>query len=118
LRRADFDRVYRQGKRHFGTHMTVFYLSNDKACGPRVGFTVGRVLGGAVQRNRIKRRLREAARVSLRELQAPVDVVINPRKSALAAEFSELRAEVESAFRTLRTKIKSASARSDGGEPI
>src|SRR5260370_22711194 len=74
LRHADFEQVYKQGRRHFAAHMTVFYLRrsiNDDAvkkdAGPqglRVGFTVGRVLGGSVQRNRMKRRLREAVRLS------------------------------------------------------
>ena len=66
LRHADFERVYKQGRRHFATHMTVFYLARDEGEGLRVGFTVGRVLGGAVQRNRMKRRLREAVRLRQR----------------------------------------------------
>ncbi len=59
LKHADFDRVYKQGRRHFSSHMTVFYLRQAEG-EARIGFTVGRVLGGAVVRNRIKRRLREA----------------------------------------------------------
>ena len=47
LRHADFERVYKQGRRHFAAHMTVFYLPRQKAEGVRVGFTVGKVLGGA-----------------------------------------------------------------------
>ncbi len=97
LKHADFDHVYQNGKRHFCGHMTVFYLRRDSGP-PRVGFTVGRVLGGAVVRNRIKRRLREAARRRLAELAAPVDVVINPKKSALTVDFAELDREVAQAF--------------------
>ncbi|PYX73212.1 MAG: hypothetical protein DMG72_13440, partial [Acidobacteria bacterium] len=47
LRHADFERVYK-GRRHFSPYMTVFYLRRDQGEGPRVGFTVGRALGGAV----------------------------------------------------------------------
>ncbi len=97
LRRVDFDRVYRQGQRHFSGHMTFFYVRSEAGFA-RVGFTVGRALGGAVARNRIRRRLREAVRLRLAQLAAPVDVVINPRKSVLQADFAELLREVEHAF--------------------
>ena len=56
LRHADFQRVYKQGRRHFAVHMTVFYLRREEGDGLRVGFTVARALGGAVERNRMKRR--------------------------------------------------------------
>ena len=98
LKHADFERVYQQGRRHFSTSMTVFFLEREKDRGPRVGLTVGKVLGGAVTRNRIKRRVREAVRRHLLSLTANVDVVINPKKSASAVETGTLEAEVERAF--------------------
>ena len=104
LRHGDFQRVYQQGRRHFAAHMTVFYLrreEKDTDGGPRVGLTVGRVLGGAVQRNRIKRRLREAVRHHLASLALAVDVVINPKKSALAAEFTVLNDQIARAFQLI-----------------
>jgi ribonuclease P protein component len=112
LRSADFQRVYRQGRRQFAAHMTVFYLGRDDGGRPpsavkrkaRVGLTVGRVLGGAVERNRIKRRLREAVRHNLELLAVPVDVVINPKKSALTAPFQDLRDEVARVFRVIAEK--------------
>ncbi len=114
LKHADFDSVYRNGRRHFTAHMTVFYLAtNEPGVGPRVGLTVGRALGTAVVRNRIKRRLREAVRASLEKLATPVDVVINPKKSVLTLDFSQLRAEVEAAFRTLNDKIARSQSRAD-----
>ncbi len=104
--------MYKQGRRHFAAHMTVFYWKRDEGArplaagdGPRVGLTVGRVLGGAVERNRIKRRLREAVRFSLARLQAPVDVVINPKKSALEAEFAALQNEVGGAFEKIQSSV-------------
>jgi ribonuclease P protein component len=100
LRHADFQRVYHDGRRHFAAHMTVFYLFRAGTA-PRVGFTVGRALGGAVVRNRMKRRLREAVRAHLSALAAPVDVVINPKKSLLTAEFTALAAEVAGAFKKI-----------------
>lgn len=78
--------------------MTVFFLEREMAGGPRVGLTVGKVLGGAVTRNRIKRRVREAVRRHLLLLTGRVDVVINPKKSASAIESTKLEAEIERAF--------------------
>jgi ribonuclease P protein component len=107
LRHADFERVYKQGRRHYSASMSVFYLvrpeSQATKSGLRVGFTVGRVLGGAVQRNRIKRRMREAVRLSL-PVKANADVVINPKKSLLTMDFDALLNEVQRAFVVIEQK--------------
>jgi ribonuclease P protein component len=105
LKHADFERVYKQGRRHFAAHMTVFYLRRSEGEGLRIGFTVGRVLGGAVERNRMKRRLREAVRLHRQTEMIPVDVVINPKKSLLTIDFTEVESEV---IRALEVIQKSA----------
>ena len=97
LRHADFEQVYKRGRRHFAAHMTVFYLPRQKAEGVRVGFTVGKMLGGAVVRNRMKRRLREAVRLH-GMIPVAMDVVINPKKSLLTAGFVDLQREIRRAF--------------------
>jgi ribonuclease P protein component len=102
LRHSDFERVYKFGRRHFATHITLFYLSREGGKGLRVGFTVGRNLGGAVERNFMKRRLREAVRLQARFEAGSFDVVINPKKSLLNADFAELRNEVGCAFEIIR----------------
>jgi ribonuclease P protein component len=101
LRHADFERVYKQGRRHFAAHMNVFYLPRQKAEGVRVGFTVGKVLGGAVVRNRMKRRLREAVRLH-GLVPSAMDVVIHPKKSLLNAEFAEVQREIRRAFEVIQ----------------
>jgi ribonuclease P protein component len=112
LRHADFERVYKRGRRHFSASMTVFYLPRAIAepavvsPGPRVGFTVGRALGGAVMRNRMKRRLREAVRLTQRTGAGDVDVVINPKRSLLAADFQAVLNEVQRAFVVIEQKVK------------
>jgi ribonuclease P protein component len=63
--------------------------------GPRLGFTLPRAFGKAVLRNRVKRRLREALRVRLSEVSPEWDIVINPRRPAIAAPVEELRREVD-----------------------
>ena len=104
LKHSDFERVYKQGRRHFSSHMTVFYQRQTEG-GARVGFTVGRVLGGAVQRNRIRRRLREAVRLRRALLKGAVDVVINPKKSVLTVEFPVVVEEVSRAFDVIAKKL-------------
>lgn len=108
LKHADFDRVYQQGRRHFSSHMTVFYRLRETGEGMRIGFTVSRALGGAVDRNRMKRRLREAVRLSHPGTTLPVDVVINPKRTLLGAEFSEVLKEVGRAFEVMEQKCKKA----------
>ena len=124
LKHSDFQKVYEQGRRHFSGNMTVFYLRNQVEAAPvpnadesaeearvrtrgrvRVGFTVSRALGGSVERNRMRRRTREAVRHHLGMLENmsnAVDVVINPKKSLLMAEFAQVSQEVERAFRVIR----------------
>jgi len=113
LRHADFERVYKQGRRHFSASITVFYWprpdAETRASGPRIGFTVGRALGGAVQRNRIKRRLREAVRMTRPLTGVAADVVINPKKSLLTIDFAALQNEVSRAFAVIEQKLSEKS---------
>ncbi len=74
--------------------------------GSRVGLTAGRVLGNAVERNRIKRRMRQAIRQVQTELTADVDVVLHPRRTVLEAEFSEIERDVLRAFRAVQLALK------------
>ncbi len=108
LRHSDFERVYKQGRRHFAAHMTVFYLQHGaelEHLGPRIGFTVGKALGGAVQRNRIRRRLREAVRLNGFSPDLNVDVVINPKKPALNVKFTLLQSEIAKAFQVIQRSV-------------
>ena len=104
LKHSDFQHVYKNGKRHFSSLLTAFYWfrPDGENQGPRIGLTVGRALGGSVDRNRIKRRMREAIRFHLMDLVAPVDVVINPKKFVLTAEFSQIEQEVKRAFEVVQ----------------
>jgi len=95
LRHGDFQAVYKEGRKHFSGNITVFYRRRSDNAGPRVGFTVGKVLGGAVERNRIRRRMRAAVQRHLAEILQPLDVVMHPRRSVLNMEFARLDAEVE-----------------------
>ena len=98
LKHADFEAVYEQGKKRFSANVTAFYRRRNDAAGPRIGFTVGKGLGGAVQRNRIRRRMRAAVQRVFHQLSLPVDVVLHPRKAVLTLEFSRIEAEVGQLF--------------------
>ncbi len=111
---ADYQRVYKAGRKQFAKQMTYFFtlrpqlgpdgtpLRDANATSPRVGLTVGKVMGKAVDRNRIKRRMREAVRKNLSTLSAPVDIVLHPRRSVIDLEFSALDREVASVFRAIQ----------------
>ena len=103
---ADYQRVYKAGRKQFGRQMAYFFAPRDaeaaarsETAGPRIGLTVPKALGKAVARNRIKRRMREAVRAALPLLSAPVDVVLHPKRSVLDADFAVIEREVETIFR-------------------
>jgi ribonuclease P protein component len=97
---ADYQRVYQGSRKHISTSMTYFFAERPTSprSGPRVGLTAGRVLGKAVDRNRIKRRMRQAVRSNLSLLTRDVDVILHPRRTVLTAEFARLQGEVSRIF--------------------
>lgn len=104
---ADFQRVYQESRRYSSASMSYFYRvrSEDGAAGAqaRIGLTTGRVLGKAVERNRIRRRMREAVRLHAQELPAGVDVVLHPRRAVLDMDFRRLAGEVARIFAGVST---------------
>jgi ribonuclease P protein component len=90
LRSAEFRKIYDTGVRLSGPLFAAFLLARpERGTGARLGLTVPRAVGGAVERNRIKRRLREAFRLR-RERFGDFDIVLNPRKAILTASREEL----------------------------
>ncbi len=68
--------------------------ADTEKSGPRVGLTVGKVVGKAHERNRIKRRMREALRRHVELLPAHSDLILHPRRAVLTIEFTKLEAEI------------------------
>lgn len=85
-----------------GSYFLAFCLDTKQPNGPRVGFTVPRSLGKAVERNRIKRRLREAVRTRLWKVGPQWDIVFNARRALLEAPWQELEREVDRVLRRCR----------------
>ena len=112
---ADYQYVYRNSRKRSSPSMSYFFRmraaddSKSAYSGPRVGLTAGRVLGKAVERNRIKRRMREAARSNLALLPEFADVILHPRRVVLEMEFEQLQREVANIFSAV-----AAQARKDG----
>ncbi len=82
------------------------------ALGARIGFTVTKKVGNAVERNRIRRRLREAVRLSEGLSPAPLtDYVLVARREALAVPFARLKADLEAAVRRSAERPTGSSRR-------
>ena len=72
----------------------------------RVGFTVSRKVGNAVTRNRVRRRLREVARLVIPDQARPgLDYVLIGRQAALSRDFADLRQELVEALRRLKAFV-------------
>ncbi len=108
LRRADYVAIKQRGKSFAEGPLAASFRLRDPAptgiavAGARVGLTVSSKVGGAVTRNRIKRRLREAVRLELAGLP-PVDLVIVARASASTASVEELRGWLRGAATRMRS---------------
>ena len=113
---AEFQHVYRNGKRYEGVFITAFVIENQEA-NHRLGVTASKkALGKAVQRNRAKRLLRETFRLNepqLRELARHYDWVLNARAAVLSqkvdAPLQELKGIIEKVGR-LETREPVSSA--------
>jgi len=92
-RKRDFQRVFQGGWRGGTRELRLVIRPNDLGY-PRLGLAVGRKVGNAVVRNRMKRRLREVFRRERALLAAPVDVVVIPQPGAAALSFEALREQL------------------------
>lgn len=107
-RHSDYQRVYASSRKQFSDSMTYFFAWRPEPLDglpARIGLTAGRVLGTAVERNRIKRRMREAVRKHLSQLPPGVDVVLHPRKSVMTMDFAALQQEVGTVFARIAERL-------------
>jgi ribonuclease P protein component len=104
---SDFQRVRRRGRTANGRWFIIAYAPAEGTTGgeappTRIGFSVSRRVGGAVTRNRIKRRLREITRKRLSHVAPGWDIVITARASAAEAEYGALEEDVRETFSRAR----------------
>ena len=112
-RSADFEAVYRRGRSASSRHLVVYAFARDPAAGatePRVGLTVSRKVGGAVERNRVKRLLREAAARVTPTLASDVDLVIVARPGLAEALNDEKLEWLEAELRELAGRASGSAA--------
>ena len=119
---ADYQLVYKAGRKQFSKQIAYFHAlrsalqqggvpRRSDTPGPRIGLTVPKALGKAVDRNRIKRRLREAVRRNLPLLTSPVDVILHPRRSVIDADYGLITREVAQIFRSIQAACERTSTK-------
>lgn len=95
---AEIRTLLRRGKRRKTRHLDVFFAGSPVSY-PRLGVVVPKHRHNAVQRNRLKRRLRELGRTlllpRLREAERPLDVLLRTRAEAYDASWDELRQQLQ-----------------------
>ncbi len=108
---ADYQRAYKAGRKRQSASMSWFLAPQTPAyegaalpSGPRVGLTAGKVVGKAHERNRIKRRMREALRRHVDLLPLGCDLILHPRRAVLAIDFKKLEAEVVRILQQAKTE--------------
>ncbi|MGO3885104.1 MAG: ribonuclease P protein component [Mycetocola sp.] len=98
LTRADeYRRVVRRGRRAVGSVTVSHIVMNPNSVHPRFGFIAAKTVGGAVVRNRVRRRLKAASFSVLSSVPAGAEIVVRAQPAAATASFSTLLADVNAA---------------------
>ncbi len=110
---ADFDRVVRTGRSHAGRELVLYVFPRGGDEPPRLGMSVSRKVGGAVERNTVKRMLREAFALECERLPQGSDAVVIARNGAGDLAASAGMEGIRGALADLIDKVDGAAARPD-----
>ena len=102
---SDFRRIYARGKSAVSS-CVVLYCRKNRLGSNRFGFTVSKKLGNAVQRNRVRRRLREIMRLNNQRLEQGYDLILVARGRAPGADYHKLETDVLSCCERLHLMKK------------
>lgn len=117
-RSADFDRVFRSGRSQAGRELILYVFPRDDDDGaPRLGLSVSRKVGSAVERNRVKRLLREAFAIEGTRLPEGTDVVVIARPDAKALAEREGLAGISRALGDLIDRASGGAAKQAADPP-
>jgi ribonuclease P protein component len=102
-KKKDFDRLYKNGNRFRGKYLTLVYLDNNFAFS-RLGVVASRKVGGAVLRNRVKRRMRELYRRHKMLINLPVDMVAIAKAESARTSWLEFSEDFLSALKAMEKR--------------
>ena len=121
---ADYLRAYAARRKRQSATMSWFLATQPRDAaetgfpgGARVGLTVGKALGKAHERNRIKRRMREALRRHIGLVPDGFDLIFHPRRNVLTMEFAQLEAEVVRILEQARDEAARSAKRTAATAP-
>ena len=104
----DFRSTMKFGRKISSEHLVIYLKRDEAQPQARFGFVVAKTVGGAVKRNLVKRRLREAARTLLTELTNEVSVVVRALPGAAESDWNTLREELRTAVQAAVQKTVKA----------
>jgi ribonuclease P protein component len=122
---ADYQRAYAASRKRQSASMSWFLALQTPAypdaalpASPRVGLTAGKVMGKAHERNRLKRRMREALRRHVEMLPSGCDLIIHPRRAVLTMDFTKLEAEIVRILQQANAEAERLTSISAPSKPV
>jgi ribonuclease P protein component len=111
-KQADFDRIYR-ARVYAADDVLVVNGDKSELAHSRLGLSVSRKVGGAVERNRWKRLIREAFRLSRDEIPAGFDLVVRPQEGAVA-ELAAIRTSLPALAKRVAKRLERRRSQESG----
>lgn len=98
-RREDFAKVYKGGRSVANHQFVLYYKENPKTTKIRLGVSASKKVGGAVQRNQIRRRVKEIVRRNMDEIKTGYDLILIVRAGAMKLDYIGLEKSIRHVMR-------------------